>query len=109
MAYEVVVLETYETALEAAIAYRVSFFGARNAQSLLAEQESVEARLAAFPKSGAPVDAHAEANDGDVLRWVSVGPYIAVYETDSLNQRVLFEMLFYSREDWREKIRKVAR
>lgn len=109
MAFDVVTTARYDEALETAVTYRLSFFGSRSARALLVDQEALESRLAAFPFSGAPVDTQALDTSGDVLRWSSVGPYVAIYETDSVTKRVILELLFYSREDWRAKVGKVTR
>lgn len=101
MGYEVRTAAAYDARFDEMMAYRMTYVGPSSARRLLQAQDEVEQRLAALPRSGTPLDPDEADPAGDIPRWVSVGPYVAVYETYADVELVVLEDLFYPLEDWR--------
>lgn len=104
MGYRVVTAPPYDERFETAIQFRIDYFGARSASKLIDEQERIQGLLSDNSLMGTLVDKNDDGTSPDALRWVLVEKYACVYRVHLGDESVVLEDLFYSTEDWRDRM-----
>lgn len=104
MAYDVVATPEFDERLGQAISYRIDNYGKKSARRLTEQLESVASLLAATPRMGSLVEQEDDETRPDALRWVRIGPYLAVYRVHDDSQTVALLMLFSASSNWRKRV-----
>ena len=102
MACEVAASPAFADALSLALEELRLRSGARACEALLSAYDVLCDRLSTMPGSGMRVYDGAGGTPMGALRWVPMGPYIAIYRR--AGEVVILENLFHSRSDWRRTL-----
>lgn len=102
MAYEVVATEEFDALLDEAIAFRIDNYGLRNARRLLDAVDKLGDYLSDNPSIGRLVVD--ECDDRELLRWMRVDSYIAIYRVHEDRRQVALLKLLSATSNWRRRI-----